>query len=90
MTTYFLSQQEAADYARSIDDRAERVLVEAALSHVIGFLIRDERYLARCATNPIDLLTYVRAVHALAKNRRLLDEALSGKYEHLDDIPDLF
>ncbi len=50
----------------------------------------DSIYASYEADSPMDLLTYVRAVHAFAKNRRVLDEALSGKYEHLDDIPDLF
>lgn len=66
---YLLNQQEAFHYVDSIDDRAERALIEAALAHAITFLLVDDRYASEFKTNPMNLLTYARAVHAFAKNR---------------------
>jgi hypothetical protein len=69
-TAYLLNQAEAFHYVDAIADRRERAHAEAALAHVISFLLVDEPYATEVTSNPMNLLTYVRAVHAFAARGR--------------------
>jgi hypothetical protein len=68
----FLRQQDAWAFVEAIADPTERLLTELSLADALSFLVSDDDYRGRVASAPLDLLTFVRAVHALVQNKEVL------------------
>jgi len=90
MSDFFLRQEQAKSYANAISDDSERVFTQAALCRAIGFLVQDLESSSHFPECPFDLLKFVHSVHALVKDKKLVNDALSGKYKNFEDIPDIF
>lgn len=90
MEAVFLNQHEARAYVESIGDKTARLLTEAALSKAIGVWIRDSGAQLALAERPIDLLMFVKALHAFFQDKVVIERILSGKYSNLDDVTDAF
>jgi hypothetical protein len=88
MADLFWRQDEARDYASGIADRSERVWVEYVVSLAIGRLVRDDDYRATYENRPFDLFVLAKVAHATFQDRDMVEMILSGRYEHLSDIPD--
>lgn len=82
----FSSQEEAVEYVKSIVDPIERVMVEGALSIGMG-ISKDKRYRGQVQLgHPLDLRTYVQAVHLFFQEHEICNALLSGCYKSFDDV----
>ena len=64
----------------------EQLLTEAALSRAVGAWMADPVQRSSLLENPIDLLAYVRGVHAFFRDPALIQQILNGECTNVEGI----
>ena len=85
---YFLHWKEAEGLVRGIADPTERLLMEAALNHAVGFLLREVSYTDAVASGGtrFDLLTFAESLRSFLRRQDVLRGILDGSIKSLDDL----
>ena len=86
----FANQEAAHAYARDIRDPKERLLTQAAVARALHAWLSDAEQAAKLVAIPIDLLAFAKGVHALFRDRRVLEGILNGSLTNLDELSEVF
>ena len=84
----FLRWKEAEALVRAIEKPTERLLMEVALNHAVGFLLRDRSYIHHVAESgtPFDLFLFVSSLQSFLQREDVVRGIVAGTIRSLDDL----
>lgn len=85
-TQLFTRGSAAEDFIASIGDPTTRFLVQVAVNHALGAVLRDKELSRDASMTPFDLLSFAKCVEPLMKRHEVLRRILDGEITSLDEL----
>ena len=85
-TQLFTRSSAAEEFIASIGDPKTKFLVQVAVNHALGAVLRDKELSRDASKTPFDLLFFAKGVESLVRRHDVLRRILDGEISSLEEL----